>query len=151
MIIYLGIFYLLLGTIILLFPIIYLEFGRPKDLIKAGLILTLGMILIFEYKGFNKVDSIVLIVSTTLIIFFALEIFVIRWNQLTDNEKKRFKTYDQFKKNINTFFEAVKIGAKSFLTLFSFLKFAKNNENIVKKKWVRNSENDTMLSSNKKN
>ena len=83
--------------------------------------------------------------------FFALEIFVMRWNQLTDNEKNRFKTYDEFKKNITKFFEAIKIGAKSLFTLFGFLKFDKNNENKKIKKWVRNNENDKMISSNKKN
>ena len=142
---------MLLGTIILLFPLIYLEFSRPKDLIRAGLNLTVGMILLFEYKGFEKVDSIVLVVLTVLIMFFALEIFVMRWNQLTDNEKNRFKTYDEFKKNITKFFEAIKIGAKSLFTLFGFLKFDKNNENKKIKKWVRNNENDKMISSNKKN
>ena len=32
---YLGFFYILVGTIFLSVPIIYLELGRPKDLVKA--------------------------------------------------------------------------------------------------------------------
>ena len=36
-IVYLGSFYIVIGAIFLLVPIIYLELGRPKDLIKAFL------------------------------------------------------------------------------------------------------------------
>ena len=45
-IIYLGSFYIILGSIFLLIPLIYLEFGRPKDFIRAGLNLFIGVFLI---------------------------------------------------------------------------------------------------------
>ncbi len=41
---YLGTFYILVGTIFLTVPIIYLELGKPKDLIKAF------------FKFINRVD-----------------------------------------------------------------------------------------------
>ena len=37
LIFYLGTFYVLVGTIFLTVPIIYLELGKPKDLIRAFL------------------------------------------------------------------------------------------------------------------
>jgi len=50
LIFYLGTFYILVGTIFLTVPIIYLELGKPKDLIKAFLNLLIGLILIIKNK-----------------------------------------------------------------------------------------------------
>ena len=48
LILYLGVFYFVIGTIFLFVPIIYLELGKPKDLIKAFLNLLIGVILIIK-------------------------------------------------------------------------------------------------------
>ena len=40
---------------------------------------------------------------------------------------------------------------KDFLNLNNILNFRRNNENLSKKKWVRNSENDNMDTLNKNN
>jgi len=53
LIFYLGIFYILIGSIFLSVPIIYLELGKPKDLIKAFLNLLIGFLLIIINK--NKI------------------------------------------------------------------------------------------------
>ena len=151
MIIYLGIVYIIFGTLILLLPLIYIEFGRPKDLLKAGLNLIVGMSLIIKYKVFDNLDSIILLLITILITFFSVEIFSIRWNQLTDKEKKRLKTFTEFKKNITKFFKAILLGISHFLNLLNIFKFDKDNENITKKKWVRNEKNDNIFSANKNN
>ena len=50
LIFYLGTFYILFGTIFLTVPIIYLQLGKPKDLIKAFLNLLIGFILIIKNK-----------------------------------------------------------------------------------------------------
>ena len=50
LILYLGTFYIFVGIIFLTVPIIYLELGKPKDLIKAFLNLLIGLILIIKYK-----------------------------------------------------------------------------------------------------
>ena len=54
LIIYLGTFYILVGTIFLTVPIIYLELGKPKDLIKAFLNLLIGLILIIKHKTLDE-------------------------------------------------------------------------------------------------
>jgi len=54
LIFYLGIFYILVGTIFLTVPIIYLELGKPKDLIKAFLNLLIGFILIIKNKTLDE-------------------------------------------------------------------------------------------------
>ena len=53
LIIYLGTFYIVIGIIFLSVPIIYLELGKPKDLIKAFLNLLIGLILIIKNKTIN--------------------------------------------------------------------------------------------------
>ena len=51
---YLGTFYIIVGTIFLTVPIIYLELGKPKDLIKAFLNLLIGLILITKNKTLDE-------------------------------------------------------------------------------------------------
>ena len=57
----------------------------------------------------------------------------------------------EFKKNISKLIEAINLARKDFLNLNNILKFGKNNENLNKKKWVRNGENDNIITSNKNN
>ena len=54
LIVYLGSFYVVIGIIFLFVPIIYLELGRPKDLIKAFLNFLIGLILIIKNVILNK-------------------------------------------------------------------------------------------------
>ena len=46
---------------------------------------------------------------------------------------------------------AVSLARKDFLNSINFFKFGRKNENLKKKKWVRNSENDNIDNSNKNN
>ena len=103
LLIYLGYFYVVLGLLFLFLPLIYLEIGRPKDLIKAGLNLIIGMLLIFKYKIFDGLYSSILFVITILFIFYLVEIFTIRWNQLTNQEKNKLRTIVELKKNVSIF------------------------------------------------
>ena len=96
---YLGSFYILVGTIFLFVPIIYLELGRPKDLIKAFLNLLIGLILIIKNKILDESFFVIFLFLTVLVIFYLAELFVSRWYQLTDNEKKKLTTFLEFKNN----------------------------------------------------
>ena len=127
-------------------PLIYIEFGRPRDFIKAGLNFFIGMLLLVKKNIFDSLYSSILIVITILFIFYLVEIFFIRWNQLTNQEKNKLKTLMEFKKNISTLFEAISLARKDFLNSNKILKFGGNYENLNKKKWVRNGENDNINS-----
>ena len=141
MIIYLGSFYILLGSVFLLIPLIYLEVGRPKDLIKAALNLIIGIVLIIKNKFFEDFSFAIFFAITLLIIFYLIEIFSYRWNQLTDKEKNKITTLIELKKNLSKILEAFALGVKNFVNFFDF---DKSNENINKKKWVRNDKNDNI-------
>ena len=149
--IYLSSLYLFFGIIFLLIPLLYIELGRPRDLIKAGINLVIGMLLLFKNNVFDRLYSSILIALTILFIFYLVEIFSIRWNQLTNQEKNKLKTIVELKKNSSILLEAISLARKDFLNSNNILKFGKNNENLNKKKWVRNGENDNINNSNKNN
>jgi len=92
LIFYLGTFYILVGTIFLTVPIIYLELGKPKDLIKAFLNLLIGLILITKNKTIDESFFVIFLFLTVLVVFYLIELFLSRWYQLTDNEKKKLIT-----------------------------------------------------------
>ena len=130
-------------------PLIYIEFGRPRDLIKAGLNLIIGMILIIKNSMFDNLYLSILIFVSILVALYVLEIFSLRWNQLTDQEKNKLRTLVEFKKNLAIFLQSISLVFRKSFNLINFLKFDKKNENLIKKKWVRNDENVNILSSNK--
>mgnify|MGYP001268317017 CR=1 FL=1 len=144
LIVYLGYFYILVGSIFLLIPIIYLELGRPKDLLKAFLNLLTGLILIIKNKTIDESFLMILLVLTVLFAFYAFELFSYRWNQLTDKEKTKLATFLEFKNNLLKILEAIRIGARNFSKPLSFFNYDRENKKISPKKWVRNDKNDSI-------
>ena len=144
LIVYLGSFYIIIGTIFLFVPIIYLELGRPKDLIKAFLNLLIGFILIIKNKTINESFFLIFLLLTILVILYLVELFLSRWYQLTDNEKNKLTTFLEFKNNLSKIFEAINLGVRNFAKPFNFFNFGSNNQNISPKKWVRNDKNDNI-------
>ena len=132
-------------------PLIYIELGRPRDFIKGGLNLVIGMLLIFKQNSFNTLYSSIFTFITALLIFYVVEIFSIRWNQLTNQEKNKLKTLNELKKNLSIFLKAISLARQDFFNSNNILKFGRKNENLNKKKWVRNDENDNIVNSNKNN
>jgi hypothetical protein len=144
LIFYLGAFYISIGTIFLIVPLIYLEIGKPKDLIKAFLNLLIGLILIIKNKTIDESFFLILLFLTVLFIFYLVEIFLSRWYQLTDGEKKKLTTFLEFKKNFSKILEAINLGFGDFTKPSNFFRFGSNNKNTNQKKWVRNDKNDNI-------
>ena len=134
----------------MLIPLTYIELSRPRDLIKSGLNLIIGMLLLVKNNIFDIFYSSILIALTILFIFYLVEIFSIRWNQLTNKEKDKLKTVVELKKNISSLIEAISLARKDFLNSNNITKFGRKNENLNKKQWVRNDENVSMITPNKK-
>ena len=144
--VYLGIFYLLIGSIFLLVPLLYLELGRPKDLIQASLNLSIGFILIIKNKIIDESLFVIFILLTFIAVIYLIELFLSRWNQLTDKEKNKLTTFLEFKKNILKILEAINYGFRDFTKYINFLNFDGKNKKISPKKWVRNENNDNIRS-----
>ena len=141
---YLGTFYIVIGTIFLTVPIIYLELGKPKDLIKAFLNLLIGLILIIKNKAIDISFFVILLLLTVLVIFYLVELFWTRWYQLTDNEKKKLTTFLDFKNNFLKIVKSINLVFGDFTKLSNFFNFGSNNKNTTQKKWVRNDKNDNI-------
>ena len=144
LIFYLGTFYILVGTIFLTVPIIYLELGRPRDLIKAFLNLLIGFLLILKNKTIGDFFILIFLLLTLLHTLYLVELFLSRWNQLTDKEKNKLTTFLEFKNNLLKTFEAINLAISNFTKTFNFLNFNSNNQKISSKKWVRNDKNDNI-------
>ena len=144
LIFYLGTFYILIGIIFLSVPIIYLELGKPKDLIKAFLNLLIGLILIIKNKIIDDSFFAIFLLLTVLVIFYLIELFLSRWYQLTDNEKKKLTTFLELKYNFAKILESINLGFGDFKKPSIFFNFGSNNKNITQKKWVRNNKNDNI-------
>ena len=125
-------------------PLIYIELGRPKDFLKAGLNLLIGIVLIIKNKVFENYFPWIYLLITILFIFYVVEIFFIRWNQLTNKEQKKLVTLEEFKKNLRILLKAVNLGLNNLINLQNIFPFNKVNENSDKKKWVRNNENENI-------
>jgi len=141
---YLGTFYIIIGTIFLSVPIIYLELGKPKDLIKAFLNLLIGLILIIKNKTLDESFFVIFICLTVLVIFYLVELFLSRWFQLTDNEKKKLSTFLEFKNNFLKILESINLVFGDFKKPSNFFNFGSNIKNMTQKKWVRNDKNDNI-------
>ena len=141
---YLGSFYILVGTIFLFVPIIYLELGRPKDLIKAFLNLLIGFILIIKNKTIDESFFVIFLFLTLLVFLYVVEIFLSRWYQLTDKEKIKLTTFLELQNNLLKIIEAIKLVVKNFTKPLNVFSFGSNSKNTSSKKWVRNDNNDNI-------
>ena len=139
-----GSFYILIGALFLIVPLIYLELGRPKDLIKAFLNLLVGFVLIIKNKTIDESFFVIFLLLTVLVIFYLIEIFLFRWNQLTDKEKNKLTTFVEFKNNLSKILEAINLGVRNFAKPLNLFNFGSNNQNTSPKKWVRNDKNDNI-------
>ena len=144
LIFYLGTFYIVIGTIFLTVPIIYLELGKPKDLVKAFLNLLIGLILIIKNKTLDESFFVIFFFLTVLGIFYLVELFLSRWHQLTDIEKKKLTTFLEFKNNFSKILESINLVFGDFTKPINFFNFGSKNKNTTQKKWVRNDKNDNI-------
>ncbi len=139
-----GSFYILIGILFLLVPLIYLELGRPKDLIKAFLNLLIGLILIIKNKVIEESFFVIFILLTILVALYVVELFLSRWYVLTDKERNKLSTFFEFKKNLSKILEAINLGLRQFPKPLDFFNFGRNTQTTNTKKWVRNDQNDNI-------
>ncbi len=133
--IFLGSLNIFLGLLFLLVPIIFIEFARSRDLIKATFLLLLGIFLILSSDNFT-LDIILLMGFSTIInTIFVIEVFTNRWIQLSESEKKEFKTLHTIKSKLSVFFNALKITFQMITKNFKKINVLSKNQ--TSKKWVR--------------
>ena len=102
------------------------------------------MVLIIKNKTIDESFFVIFLLVTVLVVLYVVELFLFRWNQLTDKEKNKLSTFLEFKKNVSKILEAFNLGIMNFIKPLKFVVFDKNNQNISSKKWVRNDKNDNI-------
>ena len=131
---FIGVLYLFIGFISMLTALLFIELGRPKDLIKAGLLILLGIFLIIYKNIFTIKISLIVSLNALLITFYFIENFSFRWNQLLDKEKFVIKSWSGLNKNFSEIFKIIILELKnlSFMNIKNIFK-----DTSIKKKWVR--------------
>ena len=139
LIIFIGVIYLIIGFISLFTALMFIELGRPKDLVQSGLIILLGTFLIIYRNIFTLRFSFVLTLNAVLINFYFFENFSYRWNQLLDKEKYDIKSLSGFKKNFSIITSIISVDFKNLFNNNKIKSLFKNTS--IKKKWVRPDDN----------
>ena len=139
---FIGFLYLFIGCISLFRALLFIELGRPKDIIQSGLLILLGTFLLIYKNIFNFKVSLILILNATLISFYFIENSIFRWNQLLDKEKFDIKSLSGFKKNFSIIYRIIKLDLKNIFLDNKLGKVFKNTS--IKKKWVRNQDNNNL-------
>tara|TARA_Y100001978_G_C23571731_1_gene374498 strand:- start:289 stop:846 length:558 start_codon:yes stop_codon:yes gene_type:complete len=143
LIIIIGFFYIILGLFSLLIPLLYIELERPKDFIKAGINLILGILLIIYKNIFTNLVSLIIFLNAILMFFYIFENFSYRWNQLLEKEKFELKSLNKFKNNFSIILKIISASLKNL-----FLSGQINNKSedkLNKKKWVRKNDNSLKI------
>ena len=136
LIVFIGILYLVIGFVSIMTALLFIELGRPKDIIQSGLLILLGTFLIIYKNIFTFKISLILTLNATLISLYCIENFSYRWNQLLEKEKFEIQSFSGLKKNFSIIYKIISI---DFKNLFFNNKF-KNTS--IKKKWVRKQDYD---------
>ena len=131
---FIGVLYLFIGFFSMLTALLFIELGRPKDLIKAGLLILLGIFLIIYKNIFTIKISLIVSLNALLIIFYFIENFSYRWNQLLDKEKFVIKSLSGLNKNFSEIFKIISLELKN-LPFMNIKNISKDTS--IKKKWVR--------------
>jgi len=130
-----GSIYILLGVFSLLISLLFIELDRPKDLIKSGLMITLGIFFIIYKNSIAFSAYLILTLQSILLSFYIVENYLFRWNQLLEREKKEITSFKGFLTKSNLYLTIIKDGLKNLFLKNSNKNLLKNNS--IQKKWVR--------------
>ena len=139
LLVFFGIIYLVFGSISLIISLLFIELGRPKDLIKGGFLILLGIFLIIYKNIFSFKIAFILSLNALLICIYFIENFLYRWNQLLDKEKLDIKSLSALKRNSSIIYNIVSFDIKNIFLNNKIQNLFKNTS--IKKKWVRKQDN----------
>jgi len=143
--IFVGSLNIFLGILYLILPIIFIEFARPRDFIKAFLLLLLGIYLIISFNISRVEDFFVLTVNSSIILLLSFEVLKDRFLQLSEKEKKDFRNIKSIKSKILIFGNALKITLEKIKN--NILKINLLGNNLTQKKWVRSNTKENFSNS----
>ena len=113
LIFFIGSLYLFVGCISLFTAILFIELGRPKDLIQSGLLILIGTFLLIYKNLFNLKVSLILSLNVLVVSSYFIENFSYRWNQLLEKEKLDIKSLYGFKRNFSIIYRIIRLDLKN--------------------------------------
>ena len=142
LIVLIGVLYILIGFVSIITALLFIELGRPKDLIKSGLLILLGTYILIYKNIFTFKISFILTLNSTLITFYFIEIFSYRWNLLLEKEKIDIQSLSGLKEKFSIIYKIISVDFKNLFLKNKFKNIFKNTS--IKKKWVRKQDNNLM-------
>ena len=139
---FIGYIYIFVGFVSIMTALLFIELGRPKDLIQSGLLILLGTFLIIYKNIFTFKISVIITLNAILISFYFIESFSYRWNLLLDKEKFEIKNLSAWKKNFSIISEIISIDFKNLFFTKKFKDIFNNTS--IKKKWIRKQDNNNL-------
>ena len=131
-----GYFFLCVGFLVLALPLILVELSRPRDWLKGGLFLFLGLFLLIENDLLRGSINLFVIPIAILYGIMISEIIQIRWYQLSSEEKQRIGSFERWFESFKQLGQIFTLIGNSFLNLLkSFTTQFKKP--LKEKKWVR--------------
>ncbi len=130
-----GYLFLFFGILILALPLILVELSRPRDWLKGGLFLFLGLFLLVENDLLR--GSINLFSFSTVLLYGLMisEIIQNRWYQLSSEEKKRIGSLERWLESFKQLGQIFTLLGKGFFNFFK--SFRRQSEKpLTHKKWV---------------
>ena len=137
-----GVLYIFIGFVSIITALLFIELGRPKDLIKSGLLILLGTYILIYKNIFTFKISFILTLNSTLITFYFIEIFSYRWNLLLEKEKIDIQSLSGLKEKFSIIYKIISVDFKNLFLKNKFKNIFKNTS--IKKKWVRKQDNNLM-------
>ena len=131
-----GYLFLFVGLLILALPLILVELSRPRDWLKGGLILFLGLFLLVENELLRGSINLLVISMAILYGILTSEILQNRWYQLSFEEKKRIGSFERWFESFKQLGQIFSLLGNSFLNFFKSFK-TQSEKPLIEKKWVR--------------
>ena len=132
---------LFLGLLVLLLPLLVTELSRPRDSFLGAAMLFLGLLLVTNNDRFLGSPMLAVSVAALVIGRLGLEVFVSRWQQLSDIEKSRLTSFERWITSFNQFGSVL---IKLFQMIGGMRKTLQiqSESDSPRKKWVRKDPNE---------
>ena len=130
-----GYFFLFVGFIVLVLPLMLVELSRPRDWLYGGLFMFLGLFLLVENVLLRGSINLLVVCMSILLGKMMLEIVQNRWYQLSSEEKKRIASFERWFesfKQLGQIFTFVGNGSLNFFKSFK----TQSKKPLKDKKWV---------------
>ena len=131
-----GYFFLVIGFLILVLPLILVELSRQRDWLIGGLFLFLGLFLLVENDLLRGSINLLVISISVLYGIMMLEIIQNRWYQLSSEEKTRIASFERWFESFKQLGQIFALVGTGFLNFFKSFRI-KSEKPLTAKKWVR--------------